>query len=264
MTNIIEEVRLPAEMTRASRIREGFWAEPTARRVRTYFGGAEIADSTRVLLVWERGTLPSYWFPKEDVDLDRLTAETEPSAEGTVFWTVRAGERVAEKAARSVAGATGERAVLNDRISFYWARMDAWYEEDDEVFVHPRDPYHRVDVLHSSRHVRVEIDGETVAETHRPSLLFETGLPVRYYIPKQDVRLDLLVASDRHTSCPYKGIASYWSVGAGETLANDVVWAYPTPIPECSKIENMLCFFNEKVDLFIDGELQERPKTPWS
>jgi uncharacterized protein (DUF427 family) len=142
--------------------------------------------------------------------------------------------------------------------------MDAWYEEDDEVFVHPRDPHHRVDVLNSSRHVKVVVEGVVVAETRRPRLLFETGLPTRYYIPKIDVRMDLLEPTDSITACPYKGRASYWSVRAGERLLEDLVWVYPAPIPECPKIENLLSFYNEKVDIYVDGELQPRPKTHWS
>lgn len=143
--------------------------------------------------------------------------------------------------------------------------MDAWFEEDDEVYVHPRDPYKRVDVLHSSRHVRVVVLGELVAETRRPSLLFETGLPTRYYVPKADVRMDRLVPSETETRCPYKGLATYHSVRVGATVVGDVAWCYRHPIPECSKIENLVCFFNERVDaLYVDGALQPRPQTRWS
>jgi len=143
--------------------------------------------------------------------------------------------------------------------------MDAWFEEDDEVFVHPRDPYHRVDVLNSSRHVKVIVGGEVVAETTRPRLLFETGLPTRYYIPKLDVRLDLLTPTNTSTRCPYKGKASYWTVNLGGKEFTDIVWGYPAPIPECPKIENLLCFYDEKVDaVYVDGELQPKPVTPWS
>jgi uncharacterized protein (DUF427 family) len=142
--------------------------------------------------------------------------------------------------------------------------MDEWYEEDDEVFVHPRDPHHRVDVVNSSRHIRVEVDGQVVAETRRPRLLFETGLPTRYYIPKLDVKSEFLEASSSTTACPYKGRASYYSVRVGDRLIDDLVWYYPSPIPECSKIENLLSFYNEKVDIYVDGELEARPVTPWS
>ena len=142
--------------------------------------------------------------------------------------------------------------------------VDHWYEEDEEVFVHPRDPYHRVDVLQSSRRVRVSVNGEVVAETERPRVLFETGLPPRYYIPPEDVHEEALVASERTTRCPYKGVASYYSVEAGGERVDDLVWYYPDPIPETPKIRGLLCFFNEKVDLEVDGEEQERPRTRWS
>jgi uncharacterized protein (DUF427 family) len=142
--------------------------------------------------------------------------------------------------------------------------MDAWFEEDDEVYVHARDPYKRVDVLHSSRPVRVVVGGEVVAETRRPWLLFETGLPTRYYLSKADVRMDWLVPSDTETRCPYKGLASYYSVLIGSTLVRDIAWCYRHPIPECSKIENLICFFNERVDLYVDAALQPKPRTRWS
>jgi uncharacterized protein (DUF427 family) len=145
---------------------------------------------------------------------------------------------------------------------FTW--MDAWFEEDDEVYGHPRDPYKRVDVLHSSRHVRVLVAGALVAETRRPSLLFETGLPTRYYVPKADVRMDLLVPTETQTRCPYKGLATYYAVRVAATVVPDVAWCYRHPIPECGKIENLVCFFNERVDLYVDGELPPRPQTRWS
>src|SRR5215217_7961226 len=125
----------------------------------------------------------------------------------------------------------------------------SWYEEDGEVFVHPRDPYHRVDVLQSSRHVRVFVNREVVAETERPRILFETGLPPRYYIPPEDVREDVLLESEKTTRCPYKGIASYWSVEARGERVGNLVWYYSDTITEATKIEGHLCFFNEKVDL---------------
>jgi len=121
-----------------------------------------------------------------------------------------------------------------------------------------------VDTVHSSRHVRVEIEGEVVAETRRPILLFETGLPTRYYIPKQDIRMDLLEPTASTTRCPYKGVARYWSARIGARLVEDIVWSYPAPIPENPKIENLLSFFNERVDLFVDGAVESRPSTRYS
>jgi uncharacterized protein (DUF427 family) len=153
---------------------------------------------------------------------------------------------------------------LADHVAFYWDRVDAWFEEDDEVFKHARDPYKRIDVLQSSRHVEVFIDGVKVADTVRPRLLFETGLPTRYYIPRLDVRVDLLRPSTTTSVCPYKGVASYHSVALPDRVAEDIAWYYPAPIPEIPKIEAHLCFFNEKVDIVIDGTPVSRPVTPWS
>jgi uncharacterized protein (DUF427 family) len=241
--------------------------EPTLRRVRTLFGGTTIADSKAVMLMLENRRLAIYYFPIKDVREDLLVAtgfkSTHAGKGEATFYSVKVGDRIAEKAAWRYL--QPERPELKDYIAFYWDKMDTWFEEDDEVFVHPRDPYHRVDVLNSSRHIKIVVGGEVVAETRRPRLLFETSLPVRYYIPKVDVRLDLLTPTHTSTRCPYKGKASYWSVTVNGKEFKDIVWGYPAPIPECPKIENLLCFYDEKVDaVYVDGEKQERPVTPWS
>jgi uncharacterized protein (DUF427 family) len=212
--------------------------EDSPRRVRVVFGGETVADSRRVKLMHEAGHLPVYYFPEEDVRMDLLEATDHTTIES----------------APPIAG----------YLAFYWRKMDHWYEEDEEVFVHPRDPYHRVDVLESSRHVKVSVNGELLAETNRPIVLFETGLPPRYYIPPEDVREDVLVPSDKNTQCPYKGIASYHSVEVGGETVEDLVWYYPEPIAASEKIRGNLSFFNEKVDLEVDGEAQVRPQTQWS
>ena len=242
--------------------------EPWPRRVRAFVHGVPVVDSKDVKLVFEPRRLPVYYFPLADVRTDLLRPTDYTVAQGQTTplarWTLEVGDRRIENAAWSYSEPDAERAPLKDHVAFFWNKLDAWYEEDDEVFVHPRDPYHRVDVLNSSRHVKVVVDGETVAETSRPRLLFETGLPTRYYVPKADVRMDLLEPSDTSTACPYKGRASYWSVRVGDKLSKDLVWGYPAPIPECPKIENLLSFYNEKLDIYVDGELQPRPVTPWS
>ena len=181
------------------------------------------------------------------------------------YWTVKVGEKLAEQAAWSYSHPLPAAASLKDYFAFDWDQMEAWFEEDEEVYVHARDPYKRVDALRSSRHVQVVVAGETVADSHRPLLLFETGLPTRYYIPKVDVRMDVLEPSQTVTRCPYKGAAQYYSVKVGPKLVRDIAWYYPYPIPECPRIENLVCFYNERVDaLYLDGELQEKPKTKWS
>ena len=242
--------------------------EDSPRRVRVMLGGQIVADSRRVKLMHETRHLPVYYFPEEDVRMDLLEATdrttTCPFKGEASYWSVRVGENVAENAVWSYPDPIESAPPITGYLAFFWRKMDHWYEEDEEVFVHPRDPYHRVDVLESSRHVKVSVNGEVVAETDRPVILFETGLPPRYYIPPEAVREDVLVPSEKHTQCPYKGIASYHSVEAGGETVEHLVWYYPEPIPATEKIRGNLSFFNEKVDLEVDGELEERPITQWS
>lgn len=241
--------------------------EPTPRWVRVRFGGVVVADSKRALLLRQYGPdrLPTYYFPQGDVRMDLLERAAPGQQDGdTARWTVRVGDRVAARAASMPLAPPPDLAALAGHLTFAWPAMDAWYEEEEEVFVHARDPYKRVDVLPSSRLLRVAIAGATVAETRRPALLFETSLPTRYYLPPEDVRTDLLEPSDTTTRCPYKGVAAYWSARVGDQVVRDVVWSYPDPIAECPKIRGLLCFFNERVDLYVDGEPQARPRTPWS
>jgi uncharacterized protein (DUF427 family) len=242
--------------------------EDSPRRVRVMFGGQTVADSKRVKLMHEKGLLPLYYFPEEDVRMDLLEEGEHtthcPFKGDASYWSVRVGDKVAENAVWGYPDPIDSAPQLGGYLAFYWRKMDHWYEEDEEVFVHPRDPYHRVDVLESSRHVRISINGEVVAETDRPRILFETGLPPRYYISPEDVRDDVLLPSDKQTQCPYKGLASYHSVKVGDETAEDLVWYYPEPIAAAEGIRDRLSFFNEKVDLEIDGEEQERPRTQWS
>ncbi len=151
-----------------------------------------------------------------------------------------------------------------DHYVFVWRTMDHWYEEDEEVFVHARDPYTRLDILPSTRRIRVVIDGVTVADSIKGHFLFETGLPARYYLPKSDVRMDLLTPTDKVTGCPYKGTARYWSATVNGVTYEDIVWAYDDPFPESERISGLLSFYNEKTDIFIDEIRQERPKTKFS
>ena len=154
--------------------------------------------------------------------------------------------------------------ALRGLVRLDWKAMTEWLEEDEPVYTHPRDPYKRVDILGSSRHVRIDVDGVTVAESSQPRILFETGLPPRYYIPLTDLWMDLLVPSETQSHCPYKGTAGYWSVNTGDAVHEDIVWIYRAPLPESQKIAGLACLYNEKVDLYLDGELQERPRTHFS
>jgi uncharacterized protein (DUF427 family) len=237
--------------------------EPTRRWIRVRLDGELIADTRRAQLLIDYGpdTLPTYFIPLDDVRGDRLTGR-ETAADGAVTWSVRAAGRIADRAAYGFASPPVDRPELADHVSFRWDAVE-WYEEDERVFVHARDPHKRIDVLRSSRHVHVEVAGVTVADSHRPTLLFETMLPPRYYLPREDVRTDLLVPSDTTSMCPYKGVASYWSVHADGVVMPDVVWSYPDPIPENPRIRDLFCFFNERVDVTVDGQL-DRPWTPWA
>jgi uncharacterized protein (DUF427 family) len=240
--------------------------ETGTKRIRAYLGGVAVADTTTPLLVWERPQYPAYYFPIADVRTELLAADggvvRSPSRGDGRRFSVRAGDKLAEAAA--VRHETSPLEALRDAIRFEWDAMDAWFEEDEEVFTHPRDPYTRVDILASSRHVRVEVDGVTVAESTSPRLLFETGLPVRYYLPQPHVRMDLLTPTGTISHCPYKGQAAWWSVRAGDSVHVDLAWSYPAPLPESQKIAGLISFYNEKADIHVDGVLQERPRTKFS
>jgi uncharacterized protein (DUF427 family) len=229
------------------------------KRIRAYLGGELVADTTRPLLVWEKPYYPTYYFPSPDVNSDLLTEDGgvahSPSRGDAKLLTVRAGKQ--ERVGAALLYENSRFEELNATIRLEWAAMDAWFEEDEEVFTHPRDPYTRVDILPSSRHVRVVVDGITVAESARPTLLFETGLPPRYYLPKTDVRMDLLVRTASSSHCPYKGDANYWSLMLKDDVVDDVAWSYRTPLPESQKIAGLVCFYPDKVDLYVDGRLQE-------
>lgn len=243
--------------------------EGSPRRVRVIFGGETIADSKRVMLLRESKCLPVYYFPKRDVRMELMVPSEHrtrcPYKGDASYWLVQCGDRVAENAVWSYLAPSPECVGIHGYMAFEWEKMDAWYEEEEEIFVHPRDPYKRVDVLQSSRHVRVIVSGETVADSHRPRLLFETNHPVRYYLPREDIRLDLLEPSLTTTRCPYKGVASYWSVRVGNRVFEEVVWSYLDPIPECPKIKGLFCFFQERLaTIYVDGDQVPVPKTRWS
>jgi uncharacterized protein (DUF427 family) len=233
------------------------------KRVRAYLGGEPVADTIRPVLVWEGPHYPTYYFPAADVRADLLEQEDElmhsPSRGDARLFTVNAGGKRARSAALRYEDSPIEE--LRELIRLEWGAMDSWFEEDEEVFTHPRDPYTRVDILASSRHLRVALDGVTLAESPSPRLLFETGLPVRYYVPKTHVRMDLLELTETVTHCPYKGGAQSWSVRLGEKLHGNLAWSYPTPLPESQKIAGLIAFYNEKVDLDVDGVRQQRPST---
>ncbi len=199
--------------------------ERSPKRVRAVRGGVVVVDSAAPRLVWER-QYPTYYFPVAQVRVDlvppgALHVPDEPELAGLV--------RVA------------------------WDAVDDWFEEDEPVYVHARDPYTRVDVLESSRHVVVEVGATRVAESRRPKVLFETGLPARFYLPLVDVRMDLLRPSATTTRCPYKGTATYWDVVVDGVAHRDAVWCYRSPLPESQKVAGLVCFYPERTRLVVDG-----------
>ena len=154
---------------------------------------------------------------------------------------------------------------LAGRARFEWDSVDAWFEEDEQVFVHPRDPYTRVDALRSTRTVRVELDGVMLAESRSPVLVFETGLPTRYYLNRTDIDFTHLSPTDTVTACPYKGVTSgYWTARLGDTSHPDIAWTYDFPTRQLLPIAGLVAFYNEKVDIYVDGQLLDRPVTHFS
>ena len=240
--------------------------EPSPKRVRVQLGGLTVADSGRAVLVWEKPYYPTYYFPIDDVRTELLVPHSgvshSPSRGDGSLYTVTAGGRTAPGAA--VRFEQSPIPELRDLVRFDWDAMDHWFEEDEEVYTHPRDPYTRVDILASSRRVQVQVDGVTVADSTIPRLLFETGLPTRYYLPKTDVRMDLLRHTDTSTGCPYKGTAEYWSIDVDGRSYPDLAWSYRAPFAESQKIAGLIAFYNEKVDLIVDGVRLDRPNTKFS
>ena len=244
------------------------YVEPTPKRIRAQVAGETVADSRKALILSESGLQPVYYFPREDVRLE-LFEPTErhtkcPIKGEASYYSIRVGDREVRNGAWYYPDPIEGAEPIAGMIAFYWDRIDRWLEEDEEIHVHPRDPYHRIDVLDSSRHVRISLDGELLAESTRPTALFESNLPPRWYLPREDVVAEL-EPTDTVTRCGYKGQASYYAVrlGSGETV-RDLVWTYEDPLEESVRIKDLLCFFNERVDIELDGEPQERPVSAWS
>ena len=210
------------------------YVDPFPRRMRALVGGETVINSRRGSLLYEQRRLPLLYFPEDDVR-----------------------KELVDDAALT---RRDELPELQGLVSLDWNAADEWFDEDESAIGHVRDPYHRIEVLQTSRHVVVSLEGETLAETNRPIGLFEAGLPTRWYIPREDVRMDLLEESETMTTCAYKGHASHYSAQAGD----DVAWTYREPLHEVDRVRNLIAFYNERVDLDVDGERQERPQTPWS
>ncbi len=243
--------------------------EKSPRRVRVEWGGEIIADSTETLLVRESNHVPVYYFPRSDVRMDLLTSTEQttycPFKDRASYWSVNVDGETKTDAVWSYEAPFEQVSKIKGYFAFYWNKMDRWFEEDEEIFVHPRDPYKRVDALQSSRSVKVVLGGEIIAESVNATFVFETGMPTRYYLPMDDVKMERLIRSETTTRCPYKGLASYWSVKAGGEVYEDIVWGYLDPVPEAPKLKNLLCFFNENVDaIYVDDQEEPKTETKWS
>ncbi|KAF7316762.1 hypothetical protein HMN09_00409300 [Mycena chlorophos] len=238
--------------------------QDSPKRIRVLFAGTYIIDTTSAKLVWESRYYPTYFFPHAALSLDHVSDVKAENAGGDGDkYDLKVNGRIAPAAVTVYS--LPEHKHLQGLLKINFAAADAWFEEDEQIYVHPKDPYKRVDVLSSSRHIRVELNGTELANTRTPKLLFETGLPVRTYIPKTDCRMDLLVPSDNKTACPYKGEANYYHVQlTPEQRIDNIVWWYRNPNLECAAINGLVAFYDEKVDVFVDGVKQERPKSLWS
>ena len=240
------------------------FTQPTAKRLRVEAGGVTVADTTRGLMLWETEHLPVYYFPMADIRMDLMTEtahDTRCPYKGTArYYSLTAGNHTIENFMWRYPEPIPACPPIADYAGFYWDKADHWYEEDEEVFVHPRDPYRRIDCLASSRPVEVYLDGVKLASSRNAVFLYETGLPTRFYLPAEDVRAEVLMPSEHHTRCPYKGEASYRHVEVNGKRHDNLVWYYPETRPEVAPIRGRLAFYNERVDrIVIGGEELPRP-----
>lgn len=236
--------------------------EPAPRRVRGYFGNTLVFDTTGARYVWEAPYYPQYYIPISDVRRDYLLDEEHPQRVQlgpSRMHSLTSGGRTTTSAARVFD--TESDSPVAGYVRFEWHALD-WFEEDEQIIAHPRNPYVRVDVLRSHRHIKVEIDGVVLAETRSPVLLFETGLPTRYYVDRTDVAFEHLEETNTQSVCPYKGITSrYWSARVGDALHPDIAWSYEYPAIQVAPITGLVAFYNEKLDIFLDGQQMPRPST---
>lgn len=242
-----------------------FRFEACNKRIRALISGEVVCDSSEALLVWEVAHYPAYYVPSKDVRAVLVpTDKTEHAparGQAQYFDVLLAGERRKDAAYSFPESPVAE---LRDYVRLLWGAMDEWLEEDEPIYVHPRSPYTRVDILASSREVRVLLEGIELARSAQPRLLFETGLPTRYYLPLSHLSTELLRPSEHHSRCPYKGTADYFSIEIEGKRYEDYVWIYRSPVLESVKIAGLACFYNEQVDIYVDGIAQARPQTQFS
>ncbi len=243
--------------------------EPSPRRIRIKFNDEVIVDSTNVMLMREDGHVPALYFPMSDVQMDLFTATEHTSHcgyKGTAsYWTLTVEDRTEENVMWSYRDPYDEMLAIKDYVAFYWNRVDEWWEEDEQIFGHARDPKKRLDTVPSHRPVKVVLGGEMVAETTNSMFAFEGNHPLRFYIPEKDVRMDLLSPTETKSVCPYKGRASYFSATVNGESFEDIAWCYREVLPECPRIKDLICFYSENTinAMFLDGEELPKPETKW-
>ena len=273
----------------ATQLRDLLWGaldelrfQPIDKWIRAEVGGRTVVDTRRARLVLEpRRVVGSYAVPETDLAAE-LVLDTGAAAEerpveigrrrvldpSTPFRAHGApGVSLTIRTLEAELPGAGFRADDPDLAGYVildWDAFDQWYEEDEPVIAHPHDPFSRIDCLRSSRHVRIAHGEVLLADSRRPVILFETGLPPRYYIPREDVVMSLLEPTPTATACAYKGWASYWSARVGDTVLTDIAWSYPDPLNDALPVRDLIAFFSERLDVTVDGELQSRPNTPWS
>jgi uncharacterized protein (DUF427 family) len=233
--------------------------EKVSKRIRVLFHGETIADSNQALLMLEVGRFPVYYFPECDVRKDFLEESTHKDRSKikgeAAYWHIKVGHKTSENAVWSYIETLPEREDIKGYMAFYWNKVDAWLEDNVEVFGHPRDPNKRIEVVASSLHAQVIIDGKVVAETRCPYIVYETEMPPAYYFPREDVRIELFEPTKTITHCPYKGEASYWSITVGDKRYDDVMWSYLSTLQEAQKITGFYSFYTHLVDeIVVDGE----------
>lgn len=274
----------------ATQMRQLLWGahgelriHPVRKWIRATAADATVVDSRRAFLVWEpRRVVASYAVPEEDVSGELVAAELAAATEQPV--SLETGPPVLDPSTPFSAHSTPGSALtirtahgdlpgaafraedpdLAGYVLLDWGAFDQWYEEDEAVVAHPHDPFSRIDCLRSHRHVEISHGGVVLADSTRPTLLFETPLPTRFYLPQEDVAMDLLEPSGTRTHCAYKGQASYWSARLGDAVLADIAWCYPEPLHDAAPVRGLIAFFTERLDLTVDGEAQARPRTPWS
>jgi uncharacterized protein (DUF427 family) len=250
--------------------------EKTSRRIRVRHGDSTLIDTTGAVLIWEpRRIVPGYAVPEDDLVASLVPHEAPaPSLDGhppvlgpgSFSLHTTPGTSLDVQVGESVLPAAAFRPDDPDLAGYVSLDFGAftWLEEDEEAVGHPHDPFKRIDILQSSRHVVVTLDGTVLADTTRAVALLETHLPTRWYIPRDDIRMDLLEPSSHRTTCAYKGVASYVSVVDAGDAGRDIAWTYPEPLHDAERVRDLVCFFSERTELNVDGEPLEPPVTLWS